>query len=897
MKKYILMLGLIVFSLNMLSQPTYIQRSKQNIYLNGINLAWINFADDLADFDEDQFTEAVTKIHAAGGNSMRWWIHVDGTYNPVFTNDSVTSISSSDIANLKKALDIAYSNGVLIDLCLWSFDMLQSGKTDDVYARNMKLLTDSLYTRAYINNALIPMVKALKSHPGVLCWEVFNEPEGMTTQFGWTHAKSGYSVDITYVQRVVNMVAGAIHREAPDALVSNGSQLIRFTSDVKTESDASWMNYYRDDRLIQAGGDAKGTLDFYMVHYYSSNGSKYSVFAHPASYWDVGKPLAIGEFPAVGFPSSMSSVECYKYAYNNGYAGALSWAYTGGGDNGGLSDCAAALDSIESIDPTHVDVVPDSSFDFPPYVKKTVPDRFVYLGKTDTITVGNLFDWFGKKIDSVHLKFSVDSISPIANILVSPVDTINTTPYDYLKVVPRKGKAGIFTTTITATDTAGKSVYTPFVFSVIDSTSENRFQYRNIYSSTIEDISYLPAYAVDSLPTTRWSTQYKDNQWYLVRLDKEYQIQRIMIHWEVAYGKKYNVEVSTDSLNWQTIFTETYSDGGYDKLIFSPVTAKFIRLNCVERGTAYGFSIYELQGYSTKGTNTPPKITTAIADQFAVAVSPYSLTISKSVVTDLDQGERLFFSVTSSDGSDLPSWLTFTDSTRVLSGRAGNNDIGTYSLMLKVKDLFGASDSSAFTLTVSANHSPVISNPVPAAIISYKKRSSSILISSNTATDSDAGDSLSYSVVLAGTSILPEWLYFDSAAMTIYCTPTISDSGVYQLVLIVSDLAGNQATDTFKLTVSSSTTSVSIASSLKDLNIYPNPAKNSLNITWGTEVLESVELSVIDCFGRTLIAKEIQPGGFESTYTLDVSVLQTGIYIVKLQNDGSVINRKVQIIR
>lgn len=53
---------------------------------------------------------------------------------------------------------------------------------------------------------------------------------------------------------------GAIKRTAPDALVTNGSWNIRASSDI-----GSFHNYYRDDRLIEAGGEfvrleASGTL-------------------------------------------------------------------------------------------------------------------------------------------------------------------------------------------------------------------------------------------------------------------------------------------------------------------------------------------------------------------------------------------------------------------------------------------------------------------------------------------------------------------------------------------------------------------------------------------------------------------------------------------------------------
>ena len=44
---------------------------------------------------------------------------------------------------------------------------------------NKKLFTDE-GTSAFINNVLIPVVKAIGNHNALMTWEVFNEPKGKT---------------------------------------------------------------------------------------------------------------------------------------------------------------------------------------------------------------------------------------------------------------------------------------------------------------------------------------------------------------------------------------------------------------------------------------------------------------------------------------------------------------------------------------------------------------------------------------------------------------------------------------------------------------------------------------------------------------------------------------------
>ncbi len=304
------------------------------IFANGINIAWTrndNFARDVTNFDEDNFTEILDAIQAAGGNSCRWWLHTNGFASPQFDADGyVTGLSSQEIPNMKKALDLAYERRIVISMCLWSFDMLQPQGQDQEMMK--QLVEDPDKTQSYIDNALIPILQEIGDHPAVMCWEIFNEPEGMTTQFGWTPIKT----NMQYVQQFINMLAGEIHRQVPSALVSNGSWNFKASTDV-----GNFTDYYRDDRLIAAGGDEDGTLDFIMVHYYPEwEQNDTSPFHNSASHWGIDKPIVIGEFPANGItherlapnndgPSPERTIEeSHQYAYQNGYAGVMSWSWS-----------------------------------------------------------------------------------------------------------------------------------------------------------------------------------------------------------------------------------------------------------------------------------------------------------------------------------------------------------------------------------------------------------------------------------------------------------------------------------------------------------------------------------------------------------------------------------------
>jgi hypothetical protein len=80
-----------------------------------------------------------------------------------------------------------------------------------------------------------------------------------------------------------------------------------------------------------------------MVHYYDWGGEELSPFHHPASYWQLDKPLVIGEFSAKGPIKDVDTKQAYQYLFNNGYAGALSWTWTSHDGHGGIEDARPAM--------------------------------------------------------------------------------------------------------------------------------------------------------------------------------------------------------------------------------------------------------------------------------------------------------------------------------------------------------------------------------------------------------------------------------------------------------------------------------------------------------------------------------------------------------------------------
>ncbi len=66
--------------------------------------------------------------------------------------------------------------------------------------------------------------------------------------------------------------------------------------------------------------------------------------------------------------------------------------------------------------------------------------------------------------------------------------------------------------------------------------------------SSTEAGANVAANAVDGNGATRWSSLYNvDPQWITVDLGASYNVNRVRLNWEAAYGRRYRVEVSPNN--------------------------------------------------------------------------------------------------------------------------------------------------------------------------------------------------------------------------------------------------------------------------------------------------------------------------------------------------------------
>jgi F5/8 type C domain/Putative Ig domain len=168
-------------------------------------------------------------------------------------------------------------------------------------------------------------------------------------------------------------------------------------------------------------------------------------------------------------------------------------------------------------------------------------------------------------------------------------------------------------------------------------------------SSSTENASFPASDATDGNTGTRWSSAFSDPQWLEVDLGSSQSICQVGLDWETAYATGFQIQVSTDNVNWTTIYSTTTGTGGTQTLSVSG-TGRYIRMYGTARATQYGYSLWEFQVYAGSGGSTCGT-TDAALNKPTTASSLENSTFTAGAATDGNTGTRW-----SSAWSD-PQWL------------------------------------------------------------------------------------------------------------------------------------------------------------------------------------------------------------------------------------------------
>jgi hypothetical protein len=161
--------------------------------------------------------------------------------------------------------------------------------------------------------------------------------------------------------------------------------------------------------------------------------------------------------------------------------------------------------------------------------------------------------------------------------------------------------AGTYTITCKATDNLGLTKISDPVMIVVNlPPTGNIAKGKPAIASSSETASTGPLNAVDGVAATRWSSLFSDPQWIYVDLGGNFNVNRVKLVWEAAYGKDYKIQVSGSTNGpWTDIKTVTGNTTLTNDWTSLSGTGRYVRVSGTARGTVYGYSLYEFEVYGT----------------------------------------------------------------------------------------------------------------------------------------------------------------------------------------------------------------------------------------------------------------------------------------------------------
>ncbi|MEW1837356.1 discoidin domain-containing protein [Nonomuraea angiospora] len=497
-------------------------------------------------------------LAAMGVNTIRIW-GVDDTATPVL-------------------LDTAARHGIKVVVGHW----LNQGAD---------YVNDTAY-RTSVKNEIVARVNALKGRQGVLMWDVGNEVI-LTMQ------DHGLPADVVEQRRVayarfVNEVAEAIHAADPNHPVTS------------TDAWTGAWPYYKayspalDLLAVNAYGAVKSIKDDWSKGGYTK---PYIVTeAGPDGEWEV--PNDVNGQPAE--PSDLQKRDMYSASWNtirshagvalgatifnygleNDFGGVWLNVLTGGWRRLGYHALKQAYTGKPAANT-------------PPQITSMT------VGSQTEVPAGGTFTVNAAATDPdgdpirYNLMFSDKHVT--GNRGLRHVSFTQTGPGQFSVTAPEQ--LGVWKVYVYAYDGQGGVGIEQRSFRVVppvvDGTNVARGKptTASSFQPTGDGGPFTPDRATDGSFTTRWASEWADPQWITVDLGQVTALKQVQLGWEAAYGKAYQIQTSANGTDWATAYSTTTGDGGFDQIPLN-ASARYVRLNLTQRGTAYGYSLWEFGVYS-----------------------------------------------------------------------------------------------------------------------------------------------------------------------------------------------------------------------------------------------------------------------------------------------------------
>ncbi|WP_375418877.1 discoidin domain-containing protein [uncultured Hymenobacter sp.] len=339
-----------------------------------------------------------------------------------------------------------------------------------------------------------------------------------------------------------------------------------------------------------------------------------------------------------------------------------------------------------------------------------------------------------------------------------------------------------------------------------------------------------------------------------VDLGAVYSVSRVNLNWE-NNGKSYVIETSTDGTTWQPAYSTATGDGGTDDVTFTAVNARFVRMTGTLRVNQYGYSLYEFQVFAAGGT------TNLALNKPVTASSVENATLRPELAVDGNAQTRW------SSGFRNPQYQGGAVA-GTTDPNIGANGWHTYGI-----DWF--SDRMEFFVDDNVYHIHYFNDGAAFGVVDKENENGAVLLNGKKVVKSE------YS------NLFPEWHPFEHKMYAIlsagvggsnntYGGPLSASAAVFPADVYIDwvRVYSNQV----------ATTTASAKAPAAQVTSYPNPVETTCYLT---NVAEESPVSVVDVTGRTVLQTKV------SGRAVDVSALRAGVYMLLIQNKGTLQRLKV----
>lgn len=165
------------------------------------------------------------------------------------------------------------------------------------------------------------------------------------------------------------------------------------------------------------------------------------------------------------------------------------------------------------------------------------------------------------------------------------------------------------------------------------------------YAST-EQGTNTAASAFDGNAGTRWESSAAENQWIYVDLGTSVELDHVVLNWEGAYARHYQVcvaeeltdemlanltdddETNNFSTGWEIVADKTCESYEQNQSLAEVAgkLGRYVAINCIERGTTWGFSLFEIEVYARALASA--YVTIACDNTFGTSNDSYTFTLT-----------------------------------------------------------------------------------------------------------------------------------------------------------------------------------------------------------------------------------------------------------------------------